>query len=489
MLLLEKRNAILNKSLGVTITQAAKISKNIASFANSIGVSQQNIIAMQGGFKKLATTINLSSKGNQQFRTELAASQTLLTRNLQLSDEQAEKFQYYASMTQKINGKEQGRMTDRLQMTIQTAKQIEKSTGMSGALLTITEAIAESSATTQLQFGRMPGNLELASIKAKSLGFTLDEMASSGKQMLDIESSIGQELEYQLLSGRRLTNENGKSLTNLYREATLRGDMNAQADIMNRILETEGETLENNMLAREQMSKLLGIDEAKLSRALQKQKILASAGAAGAKLMGLEGDKLLQAAEAAVKKGELKPAELKKLITLQQDNRTTDQRLDELIEIQNDQKALSILQTQQDTIIANNSAIMLKLTKESMGVSAMTPTLTKAGAALTTTGAILETFKDIEGVLKAEKQYKSIKSGTQQDFILRSSGELLSFTQKDDVLGLKQGGAIDNLITAATTNGAGPGIDPNALAAAFVKAVKDHGNFSIADNPVAYAFG
>ena len=42
--------------------------------------------------------------------------------------------------------------------------------------------------------------------------------------------------------------QSGESLTNMYRQATLMGDMSKQADVLNSILETEGETLENNLL-------------------------------------------------------------------------------------------------------------------------------------------------------------------------------------------------------------------------------------------------
>ena len=414
----------------------------------------------------------------------------MLTRNLKLTDDQAEKFQYYASMTQKVNGQEKGFMTDRLRVTIETAEAIEKATGMSGALKTITEEIAAASATTQLQFGRMPGNLELATIKAKRLGLSIEEMASSGKQMLDIESSIGNELEYQLLSGRRLTDDQGQSLTNLYREATLKGDMNAQADIMNRILETEGETLENNMLAREQMSKLLGIDEAKISRALQKQKILQAAGEAGAKLMGLSGEDLIDKANQLQQKGQLSSQDLTKIITLTQDTRSTEEIMSEELDIQNDTLAATILQGQQTSRIAAISQEMLNLQRGSAMAKGLKPgELASVGKAIIATDTIMSTLGNINQVIQSKKDYSRTQQPVQQDFILRSSGELVSFTQKDDVLGLKQGGAIDNLLTAATTNGSGPGIDPNALAIAFVKAVKDYGNFSIADNPVANAFG
>jgi len=485
-LMLERRNASLNKSLGITTKEAAKISMEIANFSKHLSISQLSIIKMQGTFKKLATTIDLTANGNRRSRQELTASQTLLTRNLKLSEEQAEKFQYYASMTKKVNGQEVGFMTNRLETTIKVAAAIEKTTGMSGALKTITEEISIASAATQMQFGRMPGTLEMAAIKAKSLGFSLDEMASSGKQMLDIESSIGNELEYQLLSGRRLTDDNGKSLTNMYREATLRGDMNAQADVMNKILEDEGETLENNLFAREQMSKLLGIDEAKLARALQKKKILEATGDAGRKLMGLEGDDLIKKARKEVQAGRMAASDLDKLIANQKDTRTTDEKLDEQIVIANETYAATILGTQQSEMIKDSSAKLVELTAESMGVKLKPGPLATVGQGAAGTKAFLSIFADVKSLLDAKTNFDITQK--QDDFKMSPvgmpgyqrvlSGPAGSFAINDN----------DTITGQTKSSDGGGGMDPNAFATAIVRAVRDYGKFEISGDPVATAF-
>lgn len=485
-LMLERRNASLNKSLGITTKEAAKISMEITNFSKQLSISQLSIIKMQGTFKKLATTIDLTANGNRRSRQELTASQTLLTRNLKLSEEQAEKFQYYASMTKKVNGQEVGFMTKRLETTIKVAAAIEKTTGMSGALKTITEEISMASAATQMQFGRMPGTLEMAAIKAKSLGFSLDEMASSGKQMLDIESSIGNELEYQLLSGRRLTDDNGKSLTNMYREATLRGDMNAQADVMNKILEDEGETLENNLFAREQMSKLLGIDEAKLARALQKKKILEATGDVGRKLMGLEGDDLIKKARKEVQAGRMEASDLDKLIANQKDTRTTDEKLDEQIVIANETYAATILGTQQSEMIKNSSAKLVELTAESMGVNLKPGPLAAVGQTAVGTDNFLNVFRDVSSLLKAKTDFDA--TAKKDDFKMSPvgmpgyqrvlSGPAGSFAINDN----------DTITGQTKSSDGGGGMDPTAFATAIVRAVRDYGKFEIGVDPVAAGF-
>ena len=484
--LLEKRNAALNKSLGITSEQAGKISSEIANFSKNLKIGSSTLRGIQGTFKKLATTVDLTASGNRAVRKELATSQTLLTRNLQLSEQQAENFQYYSSQLSKDQMKQGVSAMSRLKTTIKIADAIERETGMSGALKTITEEISAASAATQLQFGRMPGTLEMAAIKAKSLGFSLDDMASSGKQMLDIESSIGNELEYQLLSGRRLTDDSGKSLTNAYREATIKGDMNAQADIMNKILEDEGETLENNLFAREQMSKLLGIDEVKLSRALQKKKILEQIGDAGKELMGLKGDDLIKKSQALIKAGTMTDDQLNDIVKLERDTRTTDERVDELIEINEDALGFNIFQADQTTKIKDGQELILQAIQQP-GIDLGTAeqrALGQVSLAEGTMGALAQ----VKDILTARKDFKTQKAATGTGDLLYvpgmgtatgGYGDLFNLDPRDAVMA----GPPDAIKSAAQ----GAGMDPMIFVKAIVEGMKGV-NLEVTVDPVAAGF-
>ena len=219
----------------------------------------------------------------------------------------------------------------------------------------IVEGIAEAGSEVQLQYGKLPGNLEIATLKSKALGFSLDDLAGTGEQLLNIESSIGDELEYQLLSGRRLVDQqSGESLTNMYRQATLMGNMSQQGDIMNTILEQEGETLENNLFARQQMSKLLGIDEAQLSKALQKKKLLESD--SGLKvLMNLEGTELQAAVEEMRKNNKIDDDKYKEFLKMS-DVRQTDDILKQQLTLQFEQTAIlkTMLTEEQEAMVKAN---------------------------------------------------------------------------------------------------------------------------------------
>jgi hypothetical protein len=189
--------------------------------------------------------------------------------------------------------------------------------------------MASLSADTEMQFGRMPGQLELAVIKAKQLGINMKQLTATGDNLLNIESSIGQEMEYQLLSGRRLVDNQGNSLTNKYREAMLTGKSNDMAMTLNEILEKEGDTLNSNMFARKQMAELLNMDEATLARMLKKQEILKRL-PNGQDLMKLTGDELAAKLATLQAQGGLAAADLAAVMA-GDDLRSTDEKLNRRI--------------------------------------------------------------------------------------------------------------------------------------------------------------
>lgn len=291
MLWLEKRNEDLNKTFGLTIRQAGNYGAELDNL--SVGFKKGgdalrgyavNLKSVIGNYKLAGTYSRMTST----LATQLLRTQEIITDSLGLSAEQASNFELYSAGAGKAG-------TDYLVTTNAIAKDLEEMTGQQGLFKEITGDIADLSADLQIQYSRIPGTLEVATVKSKALGLSVEKLNSAGKNLLNIESSIGQELEYQLLSGRRLVNQQGKSLTNEFRVAQLRGDASKQADLMNQILEQEGETLENNLFAREQMSQLLGMDEATLARSLQKKKILEKIG--GEALFDLSGKELFEAAK------------------------------------------------------------------------------------------------------------------------------------------------------------------------------------------------
>ena len=328
----ETRNKEINKTFGIQSKFAAQLSMTYQKMANDLKVfSGEQAIAYGISIRKMLPMYKQEGKENDKKMKNLMAIQHVLTTNMGLTEEEAANYSMYASKA--------GENAASLMEVAKKAAELAGDTdGSLGYMKMITEGIAGLGADLQLQYGRLGGNLEIAVLKANKLGFELEDIAAAGDQLLNIESSIGDELEYQLLSGKRLVDQkSGKSLTNMYREATLMGDMTKQADALNTILEQEGETLENNLFARKQMSQLLGIDEASIARALQKKKLLEKEGLTT--LMNLDGGELMAAATQMMKNGEINEDQLKEIAKVA-DTRTTEDIAQAQLEIAAEQLAV-----------------------------------------------------------------------------------------------------------------------------------------------------
>lgn len=322
-LYLELRNKEINKQFGVSSVSAARLSSRFQVLAESIGSTGTQMQQYAINMRSIIPLVNQVTKSNNPYYKSLSRIQQVLTTNLGLTSEQAANFSLLAMQSGKS-------ANEQLAQVGAISKQLDP-TGDIGMFKQLIEGLAETTSDLQLQYGKIPGNLELAILKSKALGFNMADLKRTADNLLNIESSIGDELEYQLLSGRRLVGSKeaqadlqGKSLTNAYREAALQRNASKQADVLNTILEQEGETLETNMIARQQMSKLLGMDEAALARALQKKKLLENIG--GEELFELTGEELAKAAKSM---GATDKA-IAELVE-NEDTRTTDQKIEQVL--------------------------------------------------------------------------------------------------------------------------------------------------------------
>lgn len=381
--ILEQRNEKLNKSFGIGSVAAAELSSalmGIGGAAEKLGVSQKLVVGYASAIQKIAPTVDTVKAATNSYYIGLGRVQQVLTTNLGLSEEQADAYSQFAMQ----NGEN---ADDSLAQTQAVSKSIEKATGMQGAFKQITEGVAKTTADVQLQYGRIPGSLQVGVLKAKALGLEMANLAQAGKNLLNIEQSIGQELEYQLLSGNRLIDNQGKSLTNSYREATIKGDANKQADTLNTILEQEGDTLKNNLFAREQMSKLLGMDEASLSRALQKKSILEKL-PGGEALFDKTGDALLEAAKASGATEE----QMQDLVKAT-DTRTTDQKIEEVLEKMVDTGIKAQIINQKD-IVKGTQEKLVSTAEKTTGFSAKSDSDLQALAAANLAKKTITATKD-----------------------------------------------------------------------------------------------
>jgi hypothetical protein len=264
---LEQRYSALNTTFGVSSKSAAQFGYQLETISAEFKVGIETTIKYAKNLNTIAAGFVGGDKAITGYRKNLFEAQKIMVTQLGVTEVAAAGYELYAS-TIAESGK--GQLDNQLNI----AAAIEDTTGMTGTYRDLVQDIGNLSANLQIQFGRIPGSLELAVLKSRALGLSMSDLNKTGETLLNIEQSVGNELEYQALTGRRLVNDQGESLTNLYREAQFRGNANDMADIMNQILEQEGKHLETNFMGRQAMSKLLGIDEAVLSRSIQKKNVL-----------------------------------------------------------------------------------------------------------------------------------------------------------------------------------------------------------------------
>jgi len=222
-----------------------------------------------------------------QFIQSQAAAMKVLGHNTTLSGEQMDALNGYSA----ASGTTLGQQVAIWEEIAETA-----GAGMdkSAAFQMITEGIADAGADVRAQYGKLPGAMESAILKSKKLGLSLKDLNATGESLLDIESSVSNELEYQQLSGKRLVDETGASLLNMYREATLSGNAEGQADAMTKILESQEDILNsNNMYAKKSLAANLNMTVEQLMAMREQKKVQDQINDVAKKYGNPELDKLL----------------------------------------------------------------------------------------------------------------------------------------------------------------------------------------------------
>ena len=280
---LEEHNSALNKSYGISSGAAQDFAESLREVGIAIGYGDDKMQQYAEDLKGITSGFLISDKMNANMKKNMLQFQAFAQGNLGLTAEAASGFEMYA--------RDIGVSGNDAAMSLETfASKISTKTGLDSLQVQrdIMEEIGGLSEDLRLQYSRIPGSLEVAVLKAKALGVTMEQLNRAGEELMNIESSVGNEIEYQLLTGKRLLVDGNKSLTNEYRMAQLKGDANKQAELMNSFLEDQGDVLRTNYMARKKAAELFGMDANAMSKMLEKQALATKLGAKS--LMTLQGD-------------------------------------------------------------------------------------------------------------------------------------------------------------------------------------------------------
>lgn len=245
----------IGKSLGYGAEQSNRVANNLTQIANT----SSNLNVTFKNLEQAISTLNEYTGGVAEYSKDALTTQILLTEQFKLSGEEAAGIYKFSTLA----GKSSSKITDEMVEAFASTRNLVK--GSADFKKTIAEA-AKTSGQLAVNFKNNPAEITKAIVQAQILGTTLSQVKDQGRQLLDFESSLQNELEAELLTGQQINLERARA-------AALMGD---QTTVMKE-LTSQGMTLEKfqnmNVLAQESFSKALGLSADQLSDQLRKQKI------------------------------------------------------------------------------------------------------------------------------------------------------------------------------------------------------------------------
>lgn len=138
-------------------------------------------------------------------------------------------------------------------------------------------SVSKLSAGILVKFQNNPKALASAVVQAKALGTSLEQIDKTAESLLNFESSIGAELEAELITGRQLNFERARAAALTGDQVTLMEEMAAQAGSL-------AEYQNMNVIAQQSLAQAFGMSREEMSEMLLKQEAITKYGDEAAKL-------------------------------------------------------------------------------------------------------------------------------------------------------------------------------------------------------------
>lgn len=196
-----KQTVALAKNLGVSKSQASVLRQQMVDTANASGnlyTTTDNLVDAQ-----IKLTEALGRGGT--FLKENLVSSTFLTKRLGMSDDSAAKlvgrFEAFGkNADQGVNN------------IIDLRNELSKSGENTATINQLLESVSQASGMVAASFGFSNTAIAKGVIQVRKFGLNLDQARSIASSLLDFESSIGNELEAELLTGRDLNLERARMM-------------------------------------------------------------------------------------------------------------------------------------------------------------------------------------------------------------------------------------------------------------------------------------
>jgi hypothetical protein len=245
-----------SRALGVSAGLGGKLAGNMIASAQSAGgifISAKKAVA---AIQQLTDSLGIAV----QFSGEEIALQAQLTELVGLSADEAARFNKISALS--------GKSTEKFVRDVQKGAMASMRTNkVHLSDKQVLQEVSKLSAGILVKFQGNPKALGDAVVQAKKLGLSLDKLEGVSESLLDFQSSIENELQAELLTGRQLNLEKA-------RYAALTGN---QADLMKAIAEEAGsaeEFTKLNVIAQKSLAQAFGMSRDEMSEMLLQQEMV-----------------------------------------------------------------------------------------------------------------------------------------------------------------------------------------------------------------------
>lgn len=258
---IDKETTELARNLGKSKDEAHDLHVEMVATANA----SDNALETVHNLTKATTDLAAAAGTNLIITKDLQENQILLANNLGVTAEAAAKLNTAMATT----GKPAKELTADI---INTVDQFNAATGAGFNLRESIEEVGNVSSKVRAQFKGNYKELTLQVLKAKQLGLTLDKIYAIGRQSLDVETSIGQEMEARVLTGKNI------NLTAFRAAALTHNQSKMQSELVKNVGSLNDFT-NLNVVAQESLSETFGMSVDEMTDMLKQQKLLTELGA------------------------------------------------------------------------------------------------------------------------------------------------------------------------------------------------------------------
>ena len=254
--MVDKASGDTAKNLGVSYDAAQQMTSemnNVAMASDDIMVNTQNLVAAQN-------TLNGMFGTTVQFSGQMAEDFVSIQTRLGLSEEAMKGF---TQLTMN-NGKG---LKENFNQVSNTVLKLNEQNKIGLSAKTIQEGVGKAGAAFRLTMKGSAEEITKGVFNAKKLGLELADLEKTQSSLLDFESSIGNELEAELLTGKELNLEKARAIALTGKTGELAAEVSKQ-------IGTSAEFGEMNFLAQDALAKSFGMSREELAGMLESQESL-----------------------------------------------------------------------------------------------------------------------------------------------------------------------------------------------------------------------